>query len=156
MFEGVDFFSFFSQLMIFGVNFDLEFSDGHLELVDHALKVFGSLLEFLVLFVILSDGRDVGEGVVGRDAVSFEIGSFLDFDKFHSFKLIVELLVLLCEFAFIFLIFKDVIFSFEEFGFEEFPGFLNGGTFVALVVEGGIERVDELRLLLEGVGDFVE
>ncbi len=65
LFEGVDFFSFFSQLMIFGVNFDLEFGDGHLEFVDHALKVFGSLLEFLVLFVILSDCRDVGEGVVG-------------------------------------------------------------------------------------------
>jgi hypothetical protein len=65
LFERVDLFSFFSQLMIFGVNFDLEFSDGHLEFFDHALKVFGSLLEFLVLFVILSDGRDVGEGVVG-------------------------------------------------------------------------------------------
>ncbi len=64
-FEGVDFFSFFSQLMIFGVDFDLEFGDGHLEFIDHALKVFGSLLEFLVLFVILSDGRDVGEGIVG-------------------------------------------------------------------------------------------
>lgn len=61
LFEGVDFFSFFSQLMIFGVDFDLEFGDGHLEFVDHALKVFGSLLQFLVLFVILSDGRDVGD-----------------------------------------------------------------------------------------------
>lgn len=50
-----------------------------------------------------------------------------------------ELLVLLCEFPFVFLIFNDLLFSFKEFGFEEFPGFLNRCTFVAFVVEGGIE-----------------
>ncbi len=50
-----------------------------------------------------------------------------------------ELLILLCEFPFVFLIFSDVLLSFEEFGFEEFPGFLNRSTFVAFVVEGGIE-----------------